>query len=416
MRRPDAHRLGQQIGTVLLVGGVGYLFAALAAVGEASARDVLLRYGFVAAGAFAVAPPHVLLPDAAVPWLQLLNPSPRALLLRQARPWGFVVAAFLVPPIVLALEVGTTERGTIEVGDVGWPLLEVLLVVLGVGVYAFEHYTGIGPVSQAWQEGARGERYRRLVAKDSRASLHISHGLVPTVLASARIFALSAAVILTSAWLANAGRTGVAWLPAAVLLGYSLLRLLRRVPQYDRDFYATNALYVEVLTAGGVRETMREPLRPESVYWAPRALRPYVWASLVQLDRRLPLGRLFALGVLGLFVLLARGAPGSVLAGTLLLGLGAKNAAVFCLAAPPLAPPAFDLALQSPAGWVATRALVNLRWTLPLALALGLAALVSDAVTALDLLLWSGVDVALALVTAWLATYAADLRYRRRFA
>ena len=397
----------RRVGTVLLVGGLGYLFAAFAVDGSGSLREVLLRYAFVVAGIFAIAPPHVLLPDAAAAFLQMLNPSPRSLLLRQGKPWGFIVGAFLVPPVLLAVEIG---------GAVVLPLVEVALVVLGVGVYTFAHYTAIGPVSQAWQEGRAGGWYRRLVERDERASMHIPLGLVPTVLASARVFALGAGAILATAGLASAGLTTFAWLPGALLLGWAAATLVRRAATYDHDFYATNALYTELMTAGGPRTTEREPIAYEAVYWSPRRFRPHVWASLVQLDRRLPLGRLFALGVIGLWVLFARDAAGGVIAGYLLLGLGTKNAAVGVLTRAPLAPPAFDLTLQSPMGWTATRFFVNLRWTLPLALALAVVALFADAVTLADVALWVGVDLVLALFTAWLFTYAAEVRYRRRFA
>jgi hypothetical protein len=397
----------QRLGTLFLVGGLAYLFAALAADGTASLRDVLLRYAFVAAGVFAIAPPHLLLPDRAAGWLQLLNPSPRALLGRQGRPWMFTVAAFLVPPVVLAFEIG---------GAWVQPLVEVVLVVLGVGVYAYNHYTVIGPVSQAWQEGRAGGWYRRLVEKDERADMHIPHGLVPTVLASARIFGLAAAVILATALLVSYGPALLALLPPVALLGYATLRLIRRVPQYDHDFYCTNALYAELMTSGGPRESQREPIRYDAVYWAPASLRPHVWAGLRQLDRRLPLGRLFALGVIGLWVLFVRDASAGAIAGYLGLMLLAKNAAVGLLTAEPLAPRAFDLALQRPAGWTATRFFVNLRWTLPLALALALVAFFDASFTLAHVALWVGVDLVLALLTAWLATYAAEVRYRRRFA
>jgi hypothetical protein len=399
--------VGQRVGTLLLVGGLAYLFAALAAGVEQSLREVLLRYAFVAAGVFAIAPPHLLLPDRSVRWLQLLNPSPRALLRRQGRVWGFVVAAFLVPPVVLAVDIG---------GSWALPLIEVVLVVLGVGLYAFDHYTAIGPVSQAWQEGRKGERYRKLVARDERADMQIPHGLVPTVLASARIFAIAAATILATALVVSFAGEALGLIPPLALLGYSASKLARRVPQYDHDFYCTNALYTELLMRGGPREAQREPVAYDAVYWTPRALRPHVWAGLRQLDRRLPLGRLFALGVLGLWALFIRDASAGVVAGYLLLALGAKNGAVALLAAEPLAPRAFDLALQRPAGWTATRFFVNLRWTLPLALALTLVALFDADFALADVALWVGIDLALALVTAWLATYAAEVRYRRHFA
>src|SRR5690606_16359713 len=120
------------------------------------AREVLLRYAFVAAGVFAIAPPHVLLPDGAVRLVQLLNPSLHGLLLRQLRPGGLVAGAFLVPPALLAVELGGAWAALAETG----------LLVLGIGLYAFAHYTAIGPVSQEWQEGKRGGWYRTMVARD----------------------------------------------------------------------------------------------------------------------------------------------------------------------------------------------------------------------------------------------------------
>src|SRR5690606_34628121 len=118
MRRRRAGDGGawRRAGAVVLVGGLGYVFAALAATGEASAREVLLRYAFVAAGVFAIAPPHVLLPDGAVRLVQLLNPSPHGLLLRQLRPWGLVAGAFLVPPALLAVELGGAWAALAETG------------------------------------------------------------------------------------------------------------------------------------------------------------------------------------------------------------------------------------------------------------------------------------------------------------
>ena len=392
----------RRVGAVVLAGGLAaYLFAALAAEGGLSARAVLLRYAFVAAGVFAVAPPQVLLPDRAVRLVQLLNPPPRALLLRQLRPWGLVVGAFLVPPALLAAELGGAWAA----------FAETALLVLGVGLYAFGHYTAIGPVSQDWQEGRRGGWYRAMVARDPRASFQVPHGLVPSVLAAVRVFGLAAVAILAAAFLGDLG-----WLPGALLLGYAGLALARRAGSFDHDFYCTNALYAEALAQGGVRTAQRDPVAYEAVYWAPVRWRPHVWASLLQLDRRLPLGRLFALGVLGFWTLLVRDASPGVVAGALALGLAAKNGAVGLLANERLAPRAFDLWMQSAAGWTATRFFVNVRWTLPLALALGLAALFDDAFTRRDAAFWVGVDLALALLTAWLTTYAAEIRYRRRFA
>ena len=393
----------RRLGGLLPVVGAATLFALLDT--EGSLRTILLRYAFAAVGAFAVAPPHLLLPDRTVGLLHLVNPRPRDLFARQMLPWSLAVAAFLVPPLVLAF--GRGDR---------LPLMDVALVILSVGAYAFAHYTAIGAASQAWQEGRAGGWYHRIREVAPQIWLNVPLGLVPSVLASARVFVVGAGVTLATAALANAGLPGLGWLPPAILLAVSGTRLARRVLDWDRAFYQTNALYAEVLASGDSRATERAPVPVESVYWAPASLRPHVWAGLVQLDRRLPLGRLFALGVLVVWVMMIRGTSAEIVAATLGLGLVAKNSAVFLLTAPRLAPRAFDLTLQRESGWTATRFLVNVRWTLPLALALALAAYFSDTFSYGEAVLWVVLDLTLALFTSWLATYAAEGRYRRRFA
>ena len=177
------------------------------------------------------------------------------------------------------------------------------------------HYTSIGASSQAWQEGRAGGWYHRIREVAPQIWLNVPLGLIPSVLASARVFAVGAGVTLATAALANAGLAGFGWVPPTALLVLAAVRLVHRVPRWDQDFYQTNALYAEVLASGGPRTAEREPVPFASVYWAPAALRPHVWASLVQLDRRLPLGRLFALGVLVVWVMLLRDTPALILAG-----------------------------------------------------------------------------------------------------
>lgn len=398
MRGLESGGGAQRIGVVLLVGGLGALFGLLAA--EARPGLALLRYAFVAAGVFAVAPPHVLLPDRRLGLLPLLNPPPGALLARQGRAWGFVVGAFLVPPVLIAVQHGAPAS----------VLATSLLAVAAVGLDAFGHYAAIGPASQAWQEGRRGSAYRELVQREPRASLQVPPGLVPSVLASARVFAVGAAALLVAAALGPWG-----WLAPAALLAWAAARLARQAPRFDHLFYSTNALYAELLRASGAREG-REPVRAEAVYWAPRALRPHVWAGLVQLDRRLPLGRLVALAVLVLWGLRAQGASAGAVGAYLAVVLLLKNGAVGLLASEALAPPAFQLALQRPAGWALTRAFVSLRWTLPLALALLALVIFDPAFSLAQALLWVGMDVLAAFLLAALVTNAAEARYRRRLA
>ncbi len=384
-------------------GVLGLLVAALAQ--DPTARAALFRYGLLASGVLAVAPPLVLLPDREGPLQRLVNPTPGALLRRQLGRWLPTVAALLLPPVLIVIQRGEGHAA----------LAEVWLLLVGVGLFAFAHYATLGPASQGWQEGSRGGWYHRAVAERPEAGFQIPPGLVPSTLAAPLIFLAAVTAALGGALL-GAAAPGWGWLAPAVLLGTAGFRLARSAPAFDRLLYQTDALYAETLRSAGGREAGREPVRPEAVYWAPPSLRPHVWASLVQLDRRLPLGRLFALGVLGLWALLLQGAPLTVASAYLALLLLLKNAAVGLLAAEALAPRPFGLWVQSPLGWTLTRALVNLRWTLPLVLALALVALFHPTFGWTEVAWWTGADLALALLAAAATTAAAEHRHRRRFA
>ena len=129
----------------------------------------------------------------------------------------------------------------------------------------------------------------------------------------------------------------LAWVPGLLLLAWSAETLRRLLPAYDRAFYATNAFYSEIFRrAGGVRVADREPIPYRAVYWAPRRWKPSVWASLLQLDRKLPLGRFIALGHVALWLLFFRDAAPDTIAVYLVLFIAAKNGASYLLVTRPI--------------------------------------------------------------------------------
>lgn len=401
----------------------GLLFAVLVAVclmltadTDIETRIVLLRYwALVAAGVYAIAVPHVLLPDAAVPMLQRLNRSPRRLLAHQLRAWRVVVMVFALPGMVLGLydPGGFGEDLALK----SLHLAANLLVVLGVGGYSFARYINIGPTSQAWQEGKKGGAYRRLKSGSTMGGFAVPDGLVPAITATTRVFAVGLLVLAASAYVGRGIAPALAWVPGLLLLGWSAETLRRLLPAYDRAFYATNAFYSELFRrAGGVHVADREPIPFRAVYWAPRRWKPSVWASLLQLDRKLPLGRFIALGHVGLWLLFFQDATPATVAVYLVLFIVAKNGASYLLVTKPFAPFPFRALRQPPPAWVATRFFVNLRWTLPFLLSLLAVAFLDPALGVAEALGWTGLDIAFALLTALLFTYGTEFQDRKRFA
>lgn len=379
-------------------------------------RITLLRYWtLLAAGVYAVAVPHVLLPDAGVPMLQRLNRSPRGLLRHQLRAWGGVVAAFAVPGLALAFYDPGRFGDDLAIKSLHWAAN--LLVVLGVGLYSFGRYVNIGPASQAWQEGKKGRRYRTLKAHSMGGIFAVPDGLVPAITATARVFGVGLLVLAASAYVGLGLTPALAWAPGLLLLGWAAGTLRRLQPSYDRAFYATNAFYSEIFRrTGGVHVADREPIPYRAVYWAPRRWKPSVWASLLQLDRKLPLGRFLVPWAIGLALLFIEDAAADVVTVYLMLFMAAKNGASYLLVTRPFAPFPFRAARQRPADWVATRFFVNLRWTLPLLISLLIIAVLDPALTVTSALGWTGLDIAFALLTALIFTYGTEFQDRKRFA
>jgi hypothetical protein len=241
--------------------------------------------------------------------------------------------------------------------------------------------------------------------------------MVPALLATQLVFAAGLLALVAQAALSQGPAPWTAWLPGLLLLAASTAALARLVPAYDRVFYETNAFYSEVFrSAGGVRLAGREPVPYRSVYWVPRRFKPAVWASLRQLDRALPLGRFVACGHLLLWLLFYLDAPARGLAVYLVLFVTAKNGAAVLLAAPGAAPDPFQLVLHPPRAWAATRFFVSLRWTPPFLGSLGLVALLDPDLGLPGVLAWTAADVVAAFLTACLATYGTEVRYRKHYA
>jgi len=399
---------------LLLLAVLCYTAALLGADVTLAMRGGHLRYWTIlSAGALAAAVPHVLLPDARVPLLQMLNRPPAQLLTHQLGRWAPVVALFALPATLLAFydPTGWTVDGVTK----GVQLIEHLLIMVGTGVYSLMHHVRLGARSQAWQEGRAGQWYAAAVEQAGQG-VSVPRGLVPALFATARVFSVGLAAVIAAAYLEPLAAGLAAWAPGAALCAGALVQTVRMKASYDRHFYHTNAFYSEVLGGGGVRARARSPAAYDAIYWAPHRWRPTVWASLRQLDRLLPLGRLVALGHLLLWILFLRDVSPAVIGAYLLLFIVAQNAACFVLIRPTVAPPAFQLTQRSPSHWMMARFFVNLRWTLPLVLSLGLVAVLDATFGVRDVLFWSTVDLALSLGVAALVTGAYEVAARWRLA
>ncbi len=402
----------QRLAVVLLLALASYVAMRVAGPADWALRIKLMRYASLLGGAvLCVATPHALAPDPRVPLVQVLNRAPTALLRYHLRAWA-PLAALVLLPLTLAAYFDVATPGA-HLGAKTLHLAQALLVTGGAGLYVLSTFAVLGPTAQAWQEGRAGGWYRTM-RDETGAGFAVPTGLVPALWTTTRGFVVIVLAVASGGYLGQRAPAAM-WVPGAAVAGWALLRLARLRLAYDRHFYHTNALYREVLGGARLQAEAYEPVAYDALYWVPRPWRATVWAGLRQLERRLPLGRYVALGHALVWVLLWQGAPAAAVTGVLALLVAGQNAAVYALATPDAAPPAFQLTLRPVRHWIAARFFVNVRWTLPLALSLGAVALVGSAFTWGDVLLWAALNVAVALAVAAGVTLATEGAYRRRF-
>ena len=185
--------------------------------------------------------------------------------------------------------------------------------------------------------------------------------------------------------------------------------------RFDEAFWTSHGVWADAFRQVELVEG-REPVRYDAVYWAPSSLRPAVWAGLVSMDRRLPLGRVAALALVFVAAVHLVDAGSGPEAGVLALYVLGLNGAVALSARDDVVPPALAHRLGGVMRWTAARFLMNVRWWPPLAATFLLLIWLAEDVGWGDLAVWTAVDLAAAALSALLVTLADRARFRRALA
>ena len=241
---------------------------------------------------------------------------------------------------------------------------------------------------------------------------------MPGLLQTGAVFLVGALSPLVAQTLSNAGAIvgsgPAAFVAPLVVLAMTAALLVRLRPTFDRAFWTSHGVWADAFRQVD-RAEGREPVRVESVYWAPRGLRPSVWAGLVSLDRRFPLGRVAALGLALVAAVHLADLGDGIEAATLALYVVGMNGAVALTADDRVLPAARTWRLGGAVRWSAVRFLMNARWLPPLVAVLLLLIWLTDADWG-DLALWTLVDLGAAALCAGLVTLASHFRLRRAIA
>lgn len=370
----------------------------------AERQHIMRIWSLCGAAIMAVVTPHLLFPQPDFRRHLLVVPRRDAIFAEQFVRGSILLVITLIPCVVAAASGGAVVAAT-----------SASVLLTGIWLMAVSRYIRLGASSQGWQEGTRGGWYRKAHQYMSVPPA-IPDGAMPLMLATTGLFAAAIVAVLLWAALRSSG-DGVTLLPSLAVLTAGIVDVSRLRRRADAEIFHTQAFFDELLRMyGGVRTAEQEALSYGTIYWAPRRYRPAIWATLVQMDRRVPLGRLVAAGHFFLWVLMWNQGYGPAVVGYLLMFALAKNMAPALIARQDAAPPSFHRLMQSVPDWVWTRTFVCLRWTLPWALSLGVISVFADSFPIAYVLLWTAVDAACAVGASILITILTEQRHRRALA
>lgn len=403
----NSQRTSNIVLITLIVGLLAYISISLSAEAAIDERRLLMVYAVLfACAVFSSSLPTALIPDPLLSTQQLINTPPSKLLINQIKHWRLWIACVSLP-IVLIGWVDIQSIGSDLFTKTVW-IISHLFTVTAMGLYAMGVYFSIGPASQQWQEGTKGQWWNQVYEFNPALQLSVPRGLLPAISSTARVFGVGIVVTMISMIVERDVHLFMMPVPGILMLGWSIRKLRKVQPYFDRYYYHTNAFYGEVLRTGSFTSKVKETTSYAGLYWVPTRWRPHTWASLVQLERLVPIGRFVAMALACLWILSWRNASLETLTAFLLLVVIGKNLSVLIFNRKDLAAPLLSHAMQSPLNWSITRGFVNLKWTLSLFVGLLPMIWLDSSISLQYSLLWVLTDILCSFIFALFITYGRE--------
>ncbi|MEX2600560.1 MAG: hypothetical protein WD355_02860 [Balneolaceae bacterium] len=341
----------------------GLLFASMVSGAESGERLIVLRYflfGYSGLAAFIL--PYLSFPDRRTPLIQIVNLSPTSILKLYLKRHSFLWATGLL--LVLVIACGNPFIALPDPAQAGMTALGGVLVLAGVYLFAAARYLKSGTDSQLWKEGGRGEKTKKWLADVGKYP--VDPGSVPSLLNSVVISLFGMLGVVAGA--AAGGYAGVAGeaLVALLIFLYGVRSIIQLRATADHHFYHSNAFFYEFFGEGRSGQVDREPIRVGQLWWIPTRWKVHSWALMLELDRRIPSGRLIGIGHLFVWVLAYQRLAEPVLLVVWILFALSHHSLLIFTTQEALAPRWWLRHLDRAEHWAATRFWIQVRWLLPL--------------------------------------------------
>lgn len=365
------HIGGKKSVPVVLLIIAGATAVGLMWTGESSfdERIITVRYLLFGLAAFiSFSTPYLLFPDENTPMLQLGNVRgsnfTRYLF---DKVMGFYWPVFLLIAVMLF-------------GDIENPGQNLLLksvyfvaytsILVGLLLISVRRYVMSGPDSQFWKESDRGRELRVQAADYFKFPL--DPGSIPSLVNTIVILLIGSLSVIVSASAGNAFGREYELAVGILLLIWGLFTAYRFRKKWEYSFYSSNAFFREFFRANLKGEELEARREVNQLWWVPGALKAHVWQYLVQLDRKIPSGRIVAGGhALIWFMAYQRPDPGFLI---ILWSLFAilHHLLIIMTFKNEISPPWLLNWMGSNNTWLFARFWMQFRWVLPLLISMNL--------------------------------------------
>lgn len=310
--------------------------------------------------------PYLLFPDRNSTLLQLGNVSSKQLMKYLGkRIIKLIWPVYLLLAVMMVADIHTFDQFPVSKSV---NLISSYLILSGLIMISMTRYVKSGLDSQFWKESERGRDIRKKMADYFKYP--IDPGSIPSLINTIWVTTLGFAIIITSAAMGQSISGIEVVLFSAVFFAVSVVYTFSNSDTILKNFYASNAFFLEFFGSNLKGEDLTSKHEVGHLWWVPSQLKVHVWQFLVQIDRKLPAGRVVFTGHLFIWFIAYQRPEPEFLAVVWILFAILHHLLTVLTYQPEMSPGWLHRWLASKWIWFGSRFWMQLRWVVPLMLSM----------------------------------------------
>lgn len=310
--------------------------------------------------------PYLLFPDRYISLVQLGNLSSNSVLNHLFRRMGILFSLSLV--FIAMICFGDFVQPLSDLPAKLFYFLTGSIFFCGLFAFSISRYIKSGLQSQFWKESERGLEMRRQMGEYFKYPL--DPGSIPSFLNTILTGALGMIGVSLGALLYDSFGLIYEGIPALIIGIAGVYSIRTLMPDIIPHYYATNSFFREFFGETISKEETSSQVQVYQLWWVPGQLKSHVWAMLVQLDRKVPAGRVLIVGHI-LVWLLSYQNPGSELMFSAWILFAVLHHTIILISmSKEYAPAWLQRWIGSDTEWIFVRAWIQIRWILLLAVSM----------------------------------------------